>query len=102
MPVNNAWKEEVLEIAENILCIPATRARPRASSASKTTDATGGDKNVRRNNDEEVPHTDDKLESPSKRQRQEDTPVVLSAPACIGQAVLRCTISSGQKAMMID
>jgi hypothetical protein len=73
VPLNDAWKEKVLKIAENTLCVPAMRARPRASTAPSTTDATGGDKNVKTNNNEEVPDTDDKLESPSKQQRQEDT-----------------------------
>jgi hypothetical protein len=60
----------VLEAAENVLCIvPATRARPRASSSATSTD-TSDDVGT---NNEEVLNTDNNLESPSKRQQQEDT-----------------------------
>ncbi|KAI2492861.1 hypothetical protein MHU86_21674 [Fragilaria crotonensis] len=67
VPLNNAWKEKVLAAAENVHCIPATRARPRASSSATTStpDTTGGD-NV-------GVHDTDELDSPRKRQRQEDS-----------------------------
>jgi hypothetical protein len=32
MPLNNAWKEKVVEAAANVLLIPSTRARPAAAA----------------------------------------------------------------------
>ena len=65
VPLDNEWKEKVIEAAKNVLCIPATRARPRASSTTST------DSTVGANDHEEIPDTD-QIESPSKRQRQDE------------------------------
>ncbi len=34
MPLNNAWKEKVIEAAVNVLLIPSTRARPAEAAVS--------------------------------------------------------------------
>ncbi|KAI2493758.1 hypothetical protein MHU86_20763 [Fragilaria crotonensis] len=70
-PLNQAWKERVMEIAANVLVIPSTRARPCTGNLIPVlaTTATDGD-NVNANEDEEQP-------SPSKRHRAH-------APASVG------------------
>ncbi|KAI2503267.1 hypothetical protein MHU86_11204 [Fragilaria crotonensis] len=93
VPLNNAWKEKVLAAAENVHCIPATRARPRASSSatSSTPDTTGGD-NV-------GVHDTDELDSQGSDRDKKILPLMVSpCPPRIGQAVLRRITCSGHEA----
>jgi hypothetical protein len=75
MPLNNAWKEKVVEAASNVLLIPSTRARPAATSVP----CCSTDNNV--SNTSYEPEIDSSVEpdsatleeSPSKRQRLLET-----------------------------
>ncbi|KAI2513104.1 hypothetical protein MHU86_1396 [Fragilaria crotonensis] len=78
VPLNNAWKEKVLEVAANVLVIPSTRARPEVAASPPISGATATADNVGMTLDEpEVdsvdPDSSDTLEeSPCKRQRLHD------------------------------
>ena len=75
VPLTNAWKEKVLEVAANVLVIPSTRARPEVTASPPISGATTTADNVGMTLDEpEVdsvdPDSSDTLEeSPCKRQR---------------------------------
>ena len=67
-PLDQAWKDRVFQVAANVLVIPSTRARPSLSCLP-----TACDKNNDADSETVNPVTLHEQESPSKRQRVEES-----------------------------